>query len=85
MRSGKQHRHQSPGGQEDLLLLHQHRHVLHPDPADDRLLLHDRGQALLQLKSGRAAGGSHASGEVNVADVVLLYLYVMSICTYMTL
>ena len=63
MRPGDQHRDQSAGGQKDLLLLHQHRDVLHPDPADDHLLLNDRGQALLQLQPGRETGRGHAAGE----------------------
>ena len=63
MRPGDELRDQGAGGQEDLLLLHQHRDVLHPDPPDDHLLLHDRGQALLQLQSGREAGRSDAAGE----------------------
>ena len=64
MRPGDQQRDQRPGRQEDLLLLREHHHVLHPDPADDDLLLHDRGQALLQQQPRGEAGRRHTSGII---------------------
>ena len=64
---------------DDLLqakLQTEHHHVLHPDPADDDLLLHDRGQALLQQQPRGAAGRRHTSGIIVCeADLELLKLF----------
>ena len=64
--SQHQYCHQGPVCQEDLLLLRQHCHVLHPHPPDDHLLLYDRCQAVLQHKSWRKIRKSQSSSMLSI-------------------